>query len=54
MAVMGFTRTELVDALEDAWDRGVQIRMVGDASHVHNSGYDRFRDLFEAIIAYNE
>jgi phosphatidylserine/phosphatidylglycerophosphate/cardiolipin synthase-like enzyme len=53
MAVMGFNRRELVDALEMAWDRGVQIRMVGDASHVYNSGYTRFRDRHIPLVTGN-
>ena len=44
MAVMGFNRVELVETLVAAWDRGVQIRMVGDAAHVDNYGYMRFRE----------
>ncbi|MEQ1504614.1 MAG: phospholipase D-like domain-containing protein [Myxococcota bacterium] len=43
-AVMGFSNDELVDAFIRAYDRGVDVQMVGDASHVNNSGYERFRD----------
>ena len=44
MAVMGFTYQPLIDALIHAYDRGVQIRMVGDAGHLYNSGYEAFRE----------
>lgn len=53
MAVMGFNRTELIDALIDAHDRGVRVRMVGDAGHLYNSGYTRFRDRQIPIVAGN-
>lgn len=43
-AVMGFTHTDIIDALEMAWDRGVEIRMVGDADHFYNAGYQRLLD----------
>jgi phosphatidylserine/phosphatidylglycerophosphate/cardiolipin synthase-like enzyme len=54
MAVMGFNRTELVDELVRAYDRGVAVRMVGDASHVANSGYTRFRDRHIPMVAGNQ
>ncbi|MCB9682449.1 MAG: lamin tail domain-containing protein [Alphaproteobacteria bacterium] len=53
MAVMGFTREPLIDALVDAYDRGVQVRMVGDAGHLSNSGYDRFRDRHIPMVVGN-
>jgi phosphatidylserine/phosphatidylglycerophosphate/cardiolipin synthase-like enzyme len=40
-AVMGFTNKDVIDALERAYLRGVQLRMVGDAGHLTNSGYER-------------
>jgi phosphatidylserine/phosphatidylglycerophosphate/cardiolipin synthase-like enzyme len=40
-AVMGFTHPDLVDAIIMAYDRGVQVRMVGDAKHWNNLGYQR-------------
>jgi phosphatidylserine/phosphatidylglycerophosphate/cardiolipin synthase-like enzyme len=44
-AVMGFSYTELVDELVEAHDdRGVDVRMVGDAGHIYNYGYTRFVD----------
>ncbi len=42
LAVMGFSHPDVIEAFEDAWDRGVEIRMVGDAGHLHNEGYKRF------------
>ena len=39
LAVMGFSYKPVVDAFVRASARGVQIRMVGDAGHVYNSGY---------------
>ncbi|TVQ91332.1 MAG: hypothetical protein EA397_09730 [Deltaproteobacteria bacterium] len=38
-AVMGFNHPDLVRAIEMAFERGVEIRMVGDVNHWHNSGY---------------
>lgn len=43
-AVMGFTHPEIINAIEMAWDRGVEIRMVGDADHWYNAGYRRLMD----------
>lgn len=40
-SVMGFTHPDLVDAIEMAYDRGVKVRMVGDAKHWQNLGYQR-------------
>jgi len=40
-AVMGFTHDDIIDAIEMAYDRGVEIRMVGDADHWYNDGYQR-------------
>ena len=40
-AVMGFTHTDIIDAIEMAHDRGVKVRMVGDADHWGNEGYRR-------------
>jgi phosphatidylserine/phosphatidylglycerophosphate/cardiolipin synthase-like enzyme len=53
MAVMGFNRVELVEELVAAWDRGVTIRMVGDAAHVNNYGYERFRERHIPLVAGN-
>lgn len=43
-AVMGFSHDPLIDAFERAYDRGIEIEMVGDAGHLTNDGYLRFRD----------
>ncbi len=43
-AVMGFTHEPLIDAFVRAYDRGIDINMVGDASHLNNVGYERFRE----------
>jgi phosphatidylserine/phosphatidylglycerophosphate/cardiolipin synthase-like enzyme len=41
-AVMGFSNEELVETFVDAHDRGIDVKMVGDASHINNYGYERF------------
>ncbi|MEN0064933.1 MAG: phospholipase D-like domain-containing protein [Myxococcota bacterium] len=38
-AVMGFSHPDVIHAFVRAYDRGVQIEMVGDAGHLHNLGY---------------
>ncbi|MFT7518967.1 MAG: phosphatidylserine/phosphatidylglycerophosphate/cardiolipin synthase-like enzyme, partial [Kiritimatiellia bacterium] len=43
-AVMGFSKKEVVRALIAAHDRGVKLRMVGDADHIYNSGYQALID----------
>jgi phosphatidylserine/phosphatidylglycerophosphate/cardiolipin synthase-like enzyme len=43
-AVMGFGRQEVIDAFLRAHDRGIKVRMVGDAGHLYNSGYRQFID----------
>jgi phosphatidylserine/phosphatidylglycerophosphate/cardiolipin synthase-like enzyme len=53
MAVMGFNRVELAEELVRAWDRGVAIRMVGDAAHLTNYGYNRFRDRHIPLVSGN-
>ena len=40
-AVMGFSYEPVVDAVIAAHDRGVVVRMVGDAGHLYNDGYER-------------
>jgi phosphatidylserine/phosphatidylglycerophosphate/cardiolipin synthase-like enzyme len=52
-AVMGFSYEPLADALIDAFDRGVQVRMVGDAGHLTNYGYERFRDRHLPMVTGN-
>lgn len=41
-AVMGFSNEELVESFVAAHDRGIDVQMVGDASHINNYGYERF------------
>lgn len=43
-AVMGFSHPSIVSAFERAYDRGIELKMVGDAGHLYNSGYNLFRD----------
>jgi len=54
MAVMGFSYDPLVDAAIRAYDRGVQIRFVGDAGHLYNSGYEMFRERRIPMSVGNE
>jgi len=42
VAVMGFTYDPLIEAFIRAHDRGVEVRMVGDAGHWYNDGYRAF------------
>ena len=46
-AVMGFSRHEIIDALERAHNRGVQLRFVGDARYLehHQLGYETMESL---------
>lgn len=55
-AVMGFTRTEVIDALVRAYYRGVRLRFVGDARHHegHTSGYDALDRLDIPMIVGNQ
>lgn len=53
-AVMGFTYAPLVDAFERAFDRGVQIRMVGDAGHIGNYGYQMMRERELPLVVGND
>ena len=44
-AVMGFSEPRVVAAVAAAWDRGVEVRMVGDAGHIYGtSGYTVLAD----------
>jgi len=52
-AIMGFNRMELVLALERACDRGVKVRMVGDAGHLYNDGYKLFRNRHIPMVVGN-
>ncbi len=53
MAVMGFSYQPLIDVLIQAYDRGVTIRMVGDAGHLYNAGYEAFRERRIPLVAGN-
>ncbi len=55
LAVMGFNRDELISELIAAYDRGVEVRFVGDAGHLYNDGYKRFmaRGIPMAVGNYN-
>lgn len=54
-SVMGFYRPSVVDALERAWARGVELRVVGDARHLESGGggYVRMENLNVPIIVGN-
>ena len=39
LALYEFDLPEVITAVEDAWDRGVDVRMVGDGDEVHDAGY---------------
>ena len=52
-AVMGFGRQEVIDAFLRAYDRGVTVRMVGDAGHLYNDGYMQFIERQIPIVTGN-
>lgn len=52
-AVMGFSYDDVVDAFVRAHDRGVEVRMVGDAGHLYNSGYERFDERRIPMVVGN-
>ena len=52
-AVMGFYYPSVVDAFVRAHDRGVKVRMVGDAGHLYNSGYQTFLDREIPMVTGN-
>jgi len=52
-AVMGFSYTDVVDAFVRAHDRGVQVRMVGDAGHLYNNGYKTFDERRIPMVVGN-
>jgi phosphatidylserine/phosphatidylglycerophosphate/cardiolipin synthase-like enzyme len=53
-AVMGFSKTEVVDAMVRAHDRGIKVRMVGDAGHLYNSGYEAMYDRHIPTVTGND
>ncbi len=53
-AVMGFSNTAIIEAVVRAFDRGVKVRMVGDAGHMTNRGYQRMYDRHIPIVVGNQ
>ncbi len=53
-AVMGFTRQPVISALIRAHDRGVKVRMVGDADHWYNTGYRQLDARQIPIVTGNQ
>ena len=53
-AVMGFSHDDVVDAMIRAYDRGVAVRMVGDAGHLYNSGYRRLIERHIPVVTGND
>lgn len=53
-AVMGFTYEPVVDAFIRAHDRGVKVRMVGDAGHLYNYGYRRLNERQIPMVTGND
>lgn len=54
-AIMGFSRDDVIDALERAWHRGVALRFVGDASHLEHPsrGYRLMDELGVPMVVGN-
>jgi phosphatidylserine/phosphatidylglycerophosphate/cardiolipin synthase-like enzyme len=53
-AVMGFTYQPVIDAFIRAHDRGVRVRMVGDAGHLYNTGYQQLNDRQIPMVTGND
>ncbi|TNE84648.1 MAG: hypothetical protein EP330_28660 [Deltaproteobacteria bacterium] len=53
IAVMGFGRQRVIDAVIRAYDRGVKVRFVGDAGHLYNSGYQQLEDRQVPMVVGN-
>ena len=53
VAVMGFTRQRVIDAIIRAWDRGVAVRFVGDAGHLYNTGYRQLDERQVPMVTGN-
>ena len=53
-AVMGFSHEDVIDAMIRAYDRGVAVRMVGDAGHLYNSGYRRLIERHIPVVTGND
>jgi hypothetical protein len=45
LALYEFDLPEVIAAVESAWDRGVDVRMVGDGDEIHDAGYVALDDL---------
>ncbi|MEZ4318185.1 MAG: phospholipase D-like domain-containing protein [Myxococcota bacterium] len=52
-AVMGFTNQRVISAFLRAYDRGVNVRMVGDAGHLYNTGYQQLMDRQVPMVTGN-
>lgn len=52
-AVMGFSHPDVVSAFERAFDRGLQLKMVGDAGHLYNDGYQLFTERHIPMVTGN-
>lgn len=52
-AVMGFTHSDIIEAVVRAYDRGVVVQMVGDAGHLYNSGYHRMVERHIPMVTGN-
>ena len=53
IAVMGFSKSEVIDALIRAYDRGVMVRMVGDAGHWYAPGYHAVLERHIPLVTGN-
>jgi len=54
VAAYGFDKPNIVHALLRAYDRGVDVRMVGDSTHLDEYGYERFLDRHIPMQVGNE
>ncbi|MCB9677565.1 MAG: lamin tail domain-containing protein [Alphaproteobacteria bacterium] len=52
-AVMGFTHQGVISAFLRAHDRGVKVRMVGDAGHLYNTGYQQLMERHVPMVTGN-
>jgi phosphatidylserine/phosphatidylglycerophosphate/cardiolipin synthase-like enzyme len=52
-AVMGFSHPDVVDAMMRAHDRGIELRMVGDAGHLYNYGYKAMLERHIPMVTGN-
>ena len=54
IAVMGFSNTAIINAIVRAYDRGVKVRMVGDAGHITNRGYQKMYERHIPLVVGNQ